>query len=50
MSETHVTLYGDSAAEFDELADRLEEELGIETNAGVVRYLLRRAEGGSLLR
>jgi hypothetical protein len=43
MSETHVTLYGDAASEFDELAERLEEELGIETNAGVVRYLLKQA-------
>jgi len=40
MSEMHVTLYGDATSEFDELAERLEERYGIETNAGVVRWLL----------
>lgn len=38
--EAHITLYGDSAREFWELQEELEQEFGIESNAGTVRWLL----------
>lgn len=39
--EVHVTLYGDSANLFEEIADDLEDERGIEpSNAAVVRQLM----------